>query len=106
MRIAPGASPTDGRLDLVVLRDIGRAELIRWLPTLYSGRHLEHPKVRAYAGKTVTITAPTRLPMPLDGEPVSAAPVRVSACPGALRLRHVRDDASCLSGDAVRPRAS
>jgi diacylglycerol kinase (ATP) len=95
MRIAPGASPTDGRLNLVVLGDIGRVELIRWLPTLYSGRHLENPKVRAYAGKTVTITASAPLPMHLDGECVSPAPVRVTACPGALRLRRVCDSASC-----------
>jgi diacylglycerol kinase (ATP) len=90
MRIAPGASPSDGRLDIVVLGDIGRAELIRWLPTLYSGRHLEHPEVRAYAGETVTITGPASLAMHLDGEPVSPVPVRVSVCPGALPLRCVR----------------
>jgi diacylglycerol kinase (ATP) len=89
MRIAPGASPTDGCLNVVVLGDISRVELVRWLPTLYSGRHLENPKVRAYAGKTVTITAPGRLPMHVDGEPVSPAPVRISVCPGALRLRRV-----------------
>lgn len=95
MRIAPGASPTDGRLDLVVLGELDRVELIRWLPTLYSGRHLENPKVKAYTGKTVTITGPARLPMHLDGEPVSPAPVAVRACPGALRLRPVREGASC-----------
>jgi diacylglycerol kinase (ATP) len=91
MRIAPGASPADGRLDVVVLGNIGRVELIRWLPTLYSGRHLEHAKVRIHTGKAVTIAGPTRLAMHLDGEPVSPAPVRVSVCPGALRLRCVRD---------------
>jgi diacylglycerol kinase (ATP) len=93
MRIAPGASPSDGRLDIVVLGDIGRAELIRWLPQLYSGRHLENPKVQACAGETVTVTGPAPLAMHLDGEPVSPAPVRVSVCPGALRVRCVRDAA-------------
>jgi diacylglycerol kinase (ATP) len=94
MRIAPGASPGDGRLDVVVLGDIGRAELIRWLPTLYSGRHLENPKVRAYAGERVTVSGPAPLAMHVDGEPVSPAPVRVRVCPGALRLRCVRDTAA------------
>jgi diacylglycerol kinase family enzyme len=87
MRIAPGALPTDGRLSLVVLGDIGRMELIRWLPTLYTGRHLENPKVKAYSGKKVTITAPPGLPMHVDGEPVAPSPVSVSVAPGALRLR-------------------
>src|SRR5262249_55874869 len=89
MRIAPGASPTDGRLHLVVLGDLGRVELIRWLPTLYSGRHLENPKVKAYTGERVVITAPVELPMHLDGEPFSPSPLSVSVCPGALRLRRV-----------------
>jgi diacylglycerol kinase (ATP) len=89
MRIAPGASPTDGRLNLVVLGDIGRMELIRWLPTLYTGRHVENPKVKAYVGKKVTITAPPGMPMHVDGEPVAPSPVSVSVTPGALRLRRV-----------------
>lgn len=89
MRIAPGASPLDGRLDLVVLGDIGRAELLRWLPAVYSGRHLEHPRVMARTGATVAIAAPGPLPVHLDGEPDQPAPVRVSVCPGALRLRRV-----------------
>jgi YegS/Rv2252/BmrU family lipid kinase len=89
MRIAPGASSMDGRLSLVVLGDIGRVELIRWLPTLYSGRHVENPKIRTYTGRRVVITAPVELPMHLDGEPVSPSPVSVSVCPAALRLRRV-----------------
>ena len=89
MRIAPDASPTDARLTIVVLGDIGRAELIRWLPTLYSGRHLENPKVKAYSGRRVVITAPVKLPMHLDGEPVLPSPVSVSVCPAALRVRRV-----------------
>jgi YegS/Rv2252/BmrU family lipid kinase len=91
MRIAPGASASDGRLNLVVLGDLGRAELIRWLPTLHSGRHLENPKVKAYTGVTVTITAtaPPPLPVHLDGEPEQPAPVRITVCPGALRLHWV-----------------
>src|SRR5262249_10089327 len=89
MRIAPGASPTDGRLSLVVLGDIGRVELTRWLPTLYSGRHLENPKVKAYTGRRAVITAPVELPMHLDGEPVLPSPVSISVFPGALRLRRV-----------------
>jgi hypothetical protein len=69
-----GVTATDGNLNVVVLGDFGRAELIRWLPTLYSGRHVEHPRVKVHAGKTVTITGPTPLSMHLDGEPVSSAP--------------------------------
>lgn len=87
MKIAPAADPADGRLDLVVLGDLGRLELLRWLPTVYRGGHLANPKVTTHRGGTVFIDAPTRLPMHVDGEPAGETPVRFSVCPRALRLR-------------------
>ncbi len=87
MRIAPAADPADGRLDLVVLGDLGRLELLRWLPTIYRGAHLANPKVTTRPGRTVAIEAPAPLPMHLDGERVGESPARLGVCPGALRLR-------------------
>ncbi|MBI4634764.1 MAG: diacylglycerol kinase family lipid kinase [Candidatus Rokubacteria bacterium] len=87
MKIAPAADPADGWLDLIVLGDLGRAELLRWLPSVFSGRHLENPKVTAHRGRTVRIDATTRLPMHLDGEAAPETPARISVLPRALRLR-------------------
>jgi len=87
MKIAPSADPGDGRLDLVVLGNLGRLELLRWLPTVYRGAHLRHPEVIARAARRVTIRAATPLPMHVDGEAVAATPVTLSIAPGALRLR-------------------
>jgi len=44
MKIAPPADPADGVLDLVVIGALGRAELLRWLPTVYWGGHLATPR--------------------------------------------------------------
>jgi diacylglycerol kinase (ATP) len=87
MKIAPAADPTDGRLDLVIVGDLGRLELLRWLPTVYRGTHLRHPEVAARPARRVTIRAPTPLPMHVDGEVTPATPVTLSIAPGALRLR-------------------
>lgn len=87
MKIAPGADPTDGCLDLVVVGDLGRFELLRWLPTVYRGKHLTNRKVTARPARTVAITAAEPLPVHLDGERTAASPVRFSICPRALRLR-------------------
>ena len=86
MKIAPAAQPTDGRLDLVVLGDLGRLELLRWLPTVYRGGHLANPKVRARTARRVSIRPVTPLPMHVDGEPVQPTPVTLTIRPGALRL--------------------
>ncbi|MFQ5896680.1 MAG: diacylglycerol/lipid kinase family protein [Candidatus Methylomirabilia bacterium] len=87
MKIAPDADPADGWLDLVVLGDLGRVELLRWLPTVYRGTHLANPNVTALRGRTVLITSATPLPVHADGEAVAETPVRISVCPQALRLR-------------------
>jgi YegS/Rv2252/BmrU family lipid kinase len=87
MRIAPGAHPADGRLDLVVLGDLRRRELALWLPTVYRGRHLAHPKVFARAARCVTVRAPRPLPVHVDGETAPPTPVTFTIRPGALRLR-------------------
>jgi YegS/Rv2252/BmrU family lipid kinase len=87
MKIAPAADPADGRLDLVVLGDLGRLELLRWLPTVYRGRHLANPKIRTRAARRVTIRAARPLPVHVDGEPAPPTPVTLTIRPGALRLR-------------------
>lgn len=87
MKIAPAANPTDGSLDVVAIGDLGRVELLRWLPTVYRGAHLAHPHVMACRGRTIRIDAGPPVPVHVDGEPVGQTPARVSVCPGALRLR-------------------
>jgi diacylglycerol kinase (ATP) len=87
MRIAPAADPADGALDVVVVGALGRAELLRWLPALYRGTHLRHPRVWTVRARHVSIGARALVPTHLDGEVTAAAPVTVSVCAGALRLR-------------------
>jgi diacylglycerol kinase (ATP) len=86
MQIAPGADAGDGQLDLVVLGDLRRHELLLWLPTVYWGGHLANRKVLTRRVRRVTLGAGP-LPMHVDGEPVPAAPATLTVAPGALRLR-------------------
>ena len=87
MRIAPGADAADGRLDLVVLGNLSRAALLRWLPTVYWGGHLRHPRITIERTRAVTVASDQPLPLQLDGEPCGAAPFEVTVAPAALRVR-------------------
>jgi diacylglycerol kinase (ATP) len=87
MRIAPGANPTDGFFDLVVLGALGRMEMVRWLPALYRGTHLRHPRVWTARARRVTFQSRIALPTHLDGESAADTPVTFDMCAGALRLR-------------------
>jgi diacylglycerol kinase (ATP) len=85
MKIAPRADPADGQLDLVIVGDLGRLELVRWLPALYRGTHLRNRKVTAIRTPSVRVAA--ALPTEVDGEPADSGPVTFSILAGALRLR-------------------
>jgi len=87
MKIAPSADPADGNLDLVVLGDLGRAELLRWLPTVYRGGHLANPKVSTRRIVRMSIDAASPLPTHVDGETTADTPVVFRVCPRALCLR-------------------
>lgn len=91
MRIAPEARLDDGLLDLVIVREVGRLELLRVFPKVYGGRHVGHPAVEIVRTRRVTIRlAPGReLELYGDGEPMlplAAGGVAVAVVPGALAV--------------------
>jgi diacylglycerol kinase (ATP) len=92
MKIAPAADPADGLLDLVILGALTRLEMLRWLPTIYPGRHLANPRVVTRRASTVAVDAPVALPTQVDGEVGGATPVTLTIAPRALRLRVPRGD--------------
>ena len=87
MKIAPPADPADGVLDLVVIGALGRAELLRWLPTVYRGRHLANPKITISRVRRVRVAGAPPLPTHVDGEPTPDTPVTFRVAHRALRLR-------------------
>ena len=94
MKIAPDAAVDDGLLDVVVIEAAGRLDLIRSLPKVYDGGHVDLPEVTVLTGRRVELRADARTPVPVggDGEPLgvlpdlSVAPAVVEVRPGALGL--------------------
>lgn len=87
MRIAPAADPRDGALDVVIIGEVGRLELLRWLPRVYRGDHVRHARVVTGRATGCRIAASTPLPVHVDGEPAGSTPVVVAVRAGALRVR-------------------
>lgn len=86
MRIAPGAQPDDGILDVCVVGDISRMAAIRQLPNLYRGTHVRHPQVSTMTGRTVEVDGDATTRIHLDGEPFGSLPLRVSLVAGPLYI--------------------
>lgn len=87
MHIAPRADPADGLLDVVAVPGFSRARLLRDLPRIYAGTHLEVEGVRQARARRVTARAePGAVPLECDGEPLGSLPADFEVLPGALSL--------------------
>jgi YegS/Rv2252/BmrU family lipid kinase len=87
MKLCPDADPADGQLDVLLLGDLAKRDLVLTMPKIYRGTHLPHPKAEALRGTTVTIEADAPVPVQLDGEQPGTTPARFEILPGALRVR-------------------
>jgi diacylglycerol kinase (ATP) len=87
MWLAPDAQPDDGLFDVVLIGDITKRDFVTTAPKIYKGTYLAHPKVDLLRSSAVSVDAPERLPIELDGEQVGTTPVRFDVVPGALRIR-------------------
>ena len=89
MRVAPTAVLDDGRLDLVIVGDVTRPDLLRSLPRIYRGRHLDHPAVHTVQVRHAVIHSDPALRLHGDGEPVGragAGGTRIDVWPRALSV--------------------
>lgn len=86
MKIAPGANPCDGLLDVVTVRDVNKLRLLYNFPKLYRGTHTTHPMVNVYKAKDVRVQTSDSLLLQLDGEIAGKAPAGFSIIPSALRV--------------------
>lgn len=82
MAICPNASPTDGLLDVAIVGRLSRAALLRFLPSVFSGRHARNPRVTFLRGASVLIEGGG--PVRGDGEALGPMPCRCEVAPGAL----------------------
>ena len=87
MLLAPEAEPDDGLFDVVLIGDINKRDFITTAPKIYKGTYIAHPKVELLRANAVTVDAPERLPIELDGEQVGTTPARFEIVPRALRVR-------------------
>jgi diacylglycerol kinase (ATP) len=86
MRIAPAADLADGLLDLCFVSHLGRLRLLRFFPTVLSGRHLEMPEVEYLQTPHLRVETEPPLEVYADGEPAGRTPIAVRVQPRALRV--------------------
>ena len=86
MHIAPRAELGDGLLDVVIIGDVGKFELLKALPMVYKGTHINHPKVTVEQVTHISIESSERVLVYADGELLGECPSSFWLMPAALRI--------------------
>jgi diacylglycerol kinase (ATP) len=84
MLIAPQSDPTDGLIEFVRWGPIGRVGLLRMLPKLYDGTHIQHPLAERRPVRHVEFNLPARVDVMIDGEIATLAIRSLDIIPGAV----------------------
>ena len=86
MMIAPKAEIDDGLIEYVRWGPIGRLGLIRNLPTLYDGTHVNHPLAERRAAKRIDFQLDAPVDVMVDGEVLTLHCEGLDVLPSALNV--------------------
>lgn len=85
--IAPMAKNNDGQLDLLIAGPVSRMRILRLLPNLMRGQHMDEPEITHVSLRRLQIEAAEPVPSHLDGEVQElATSFDIEILPGALDL--------------------
>jgi len=84
MKICPQAEMNDGQLDLCLVRELTSKEFIRVFPSVYQGRHVQHPSVTFHRGKKFSVFSESGFVSHVDGEFYPETSWAVSVVPQSL----------------------
>jgi diacylglycerol kinase (ATP) len=87
LMLAPGADPGDGKLDLIVLGNLGRWEsLTKIVPKLGDGSYIAHPKILRRDATQMTIASDRPVLVDVDGESIGQLPMTVALLPFRINV--------------------
>jgi diacylglycerol kinase (ATP) len=86
MMIAPQAEINDGLIEFVRWGPIGRLGLIRQLPTLYDGTHINHPLAERQSARRIDFFLDGPVDVMIDGEVLSLRCQTLDVLPSALNV--------------------
>jgi diacylglycerol kinase (ATP) len=86
VHIAPHARVDDGRLSLVYCGAVGRLEAVGLALQTFSGRHLQHQKVKHTHAIEIRVDSELPLPVHADGEDIGSTPAIFRCIPQAIEV--------------------
>ena len=83
-RVDPGADPSDGRAEIIVMEAAGRRRLLRLLAATYRGRHVSLGGVRCVSSERADVLVP--IPLVADTVALGTTTATVTIAPARLRV--------------------
>ena len=87
MKMAPKAKLDDGLIDLIVVRsNITRSRLLKTLPKLFDGTHIDEPEVSYYQTSQFSLHPKKNVTINIDGEIMGSTPIKVKMIPRTIEI--------------------
>ena len=87
MKMAPKAKLDDGLIDLVVVKaGVTRTRLLKVLPKLFDGTHINEPEVSYYKTSEFSLIPEKDEILNIDGEIMGSTPIKVKMIPRAIEI--------------------
>jgi len=84
MKICPDADTSDGLLDVCIIGDVGKFDLLRSFLKVRTGDHVEHPKVSIFKASEIEIIGTGIIRG--DGEQLGELPAKIQIQRGAINV--------------------
>jgi len=87
MKVAPGAAPGDGMLEVVLMRHAPKLLFLRVLRMIGNGTHVKLPQISTGRATNLEVTCDRSMPVGADGESLRISfPLRIRVVPNALKI--------------------
>lgn len=81
IQIIPTAVIDDGYLNVCIIGNVNKLDVLTTIPKAFKGKHLEHEKVTTYKAKKIIITSTISAPIHADGEMIGRLPAVIELFP-------------------------
>ncbi len=86
MKMAPMAETDDGKVDIIVFKEVNRRDIINIFMNVFKGNHIHHDRVEVFNAKEIQITADPQQLFMADGELLGETPLKLKVLPKELSI--------------------
>jgi len=86
MNLAPDANISDGKLDILIIKEQPVTGRIMNLFRIYSGKHIKSDKFKYFQSSSIEITSDDNVYVGADGEYLGCRPCSISIIPSAIKV--------------------